>query len=299
MTTTANKQPLAMGLIFLSVLASVTIDSMTKYAGQSLGTWQLLFLRWLFGLLFYLPIALSNLQAVRWIRPRTHLIRLLISVVACFCLYFSLTHLPLATCVTIFFAEPLFMLPLAAVLLKEKVSTPDWLASAAGFAGVVIIARPGPAGLNPVVLVAALGSLAFAAMHVMNKPWSRTESTRAMMFWMAVMMTLCTLPFGLLQWHRPSWSLLGLVALMAFCGLLYGAAWITAAKIGNVSRVASLSYLALPLSYLVGWKFFNEPVKPAVVAGSAVILIAVAAAGRRNLRPSAESTGTVTGEEAE
>ncbi len=283
MATRPSHNALALALILLAVVAGVTVDSLTKAVGQSMGTWQMLFLRWAFGVCLYLPIAIYDPPAVRWRRPGVHVVRVAISLVACFCLYYSLTHLTLATCVTVFFAEPLFMLPLAALLLGERVGRADWGAAAAGFAGVLIIARPDAGGLHGPVLVAALGTLAFAAIHVMNKRWSRTESTRSMMFWMAVMMTLFTAPMGLAQWRPPSAGLLVTVALMAFFGLVYGAAWIVAAGIGNVSRIASLSYLALPLSYLVGWQFFNEPLKPAVLAGSVVILGAVILAGRRNL----------------
>jgi len=285
-----NHNTAALLLILLAVVAGVSVDSLTKEAGQSLGTWQLLFMRWVFGVCLYIPVALYDPAGIRWRRPGIHIIRVIISVVACFCLYYSLTHLDLATCVTVFFAEPLFMLPLSALLLSETVGLAEWTAAAAGFAGVLIIARPGPAGLQPAVLVATLGTLAFAAMHVMNKRWSRTESTRSMMFWMAVMMTLFTAPMGLAQWHSPDLGLLALVALMAFFGLVYGAAWITAAKIGNVSRIASLSYLALPLSYLVGWRFFGEPLKPSVLKGSLLILGAVIFAGRRNLAPETTSS---------
>lgn len=289
MGTARSHNTTALWLILLAVLAGVTVDSLTKWAGQSLGTWQLLFLRWLFGLTFFLPIALKSPRSLAWQSPRVHLVRLAISLVACFCLYYSLAHLDLATCVTVFFAEPLFMLPLATLLVGERTGAADWGAGVAGFVGVLIIAHPGHQGVQVTVLVAAVGTLAFATMHVMNKRWSRTESTRAMMFWMAAMMTLCTALPGLAEWRSPRLITLILVGLIAATAFTYGAAWITAARIGRISRIANLSYLALPLSYLVGWTFFREPLKPNVLLGSLVILAAVVFAGRRNLRPPASS----------
>ena len=283
MGTARSQNATALWLILLAVLAGVTVDSLTKWAGQSLDTWQLLFLRWLFGLVLYLPVALTNPGSLAWNRPRIHLVRLAFSLVACFCLYYSLAHLDLATCVTVFFAEPLFMLPLSSLLVGERTGRADWGAGLAGFAGVLIIAHPENQGLHLTVLVAALGTLAFATLHVMNKHWSQTESTRAMMFWMAVMMTVCTAVPGLAEWRSPGLTTLALVGLIAAAAFAYGAAWITAARIGQVARIASLSYLALPLSYLVGWKFFREPLHANVLLGSLVILAAVVVAGRRNL----------------
>lgn len=274
----------AMGLVLIAVVAGVTVDSLTKLAGQSLDTWQLLFLRWAFGFALYLPMALYRPSAVRWNRPGVHAIRLAISLLACYCLYYSLRHLPLATCVTVFFAEPLFMLPLSALLLKERVAVGDWAAVVAGFVGVLIIARPGADGLQITVLVAAVGAITFSTLHVMNKRWGKTESTSALMFWMAATMMVATAPMGLSQWRPVSNGTWLVMCLVAVSGLVYGLCWITAVKIGTVSRIAALSYLALPLSYLIGWWCFGEPLQPQVLAGSVVIVGAVVIVGRRNAR---------------
>lgn len=274
----------AMGLVLIAVVAGVTVDSLTKLAGQSIGTWQLLFLRWAFGFALYLPLALYRPSAVRWNRPSVHVVRLAISLVACYCLYYSLRHLPLATCVTVFFAEPLFMLPLSAWLLKERVAYSDWAAVVAGFVGVLIIARPGADGLQMAVLVAAVGAITFSTLHVMNKRWGKTESTPALMFWMAATMALATAPMGLSEWQPVGNGIWLVMCLVAVSGLVYGLCWITAVKIGTVSRIAALSYLALPLSYLIGWWCFGEPLQPQVLAGSIVIVAAVLIVGRRNAR---------------
>ncbi|WP_158227140.1 DMT family transporter [Mangrovitalea sediminis] len=274
----------AMSLVLVAVVAGVTVDSLTKLAGASLGTWQLLFLRWLFGFALYLPMALYRPAAVRWGRPSVHVIRLAISLVACYCLYDALTHLPLATCVTVFFAEPLFMLPLSAWLLNERVAASDWAAVVAGFIGVLIIARPGAGGLQAPVLVAVLGAVSFSFLHVMNKRWGRTESTGALMFWMALTMAIATAPMGLMHWRPVSNVVWLTMVLVAVSGFVYGVSWITAVKLGTVSRIAALSYLALPLSYLIGWRFFGEPLQAQVLAGSGVIVAAVVVVSRRNAR---------------
>ncbi|MBN9268904.1 MAG: DMT family transporter, partial [Mesorhizobium sp.] len=56
---------------------------------------------------------------------------------------YAFTTIPLAEVYALIFLAPLFVTILSTVVLKEKVGPWRWLAVAAGFAGVMLVVRPG------------------------------------------------------------------------------------------------------------------------------------------------------------
>jgi drug/metabolite transporter (DMT)-like permease len=72
---------------------------------------------------------------------------------------------------------------------------------------------------------------------------------------------------------------------VAFFGALNSWFWITALKRGGVSLVATVSYLSLPLAYATGYLMFGEVPDAVTLAGSAVVLAAVAAGARPSRQP--------------
>ena len=81
--------------------------------------------------------------SLRVASPRLQLLRGLLAGAGMFMFVAGLRHLPLADAVAILFAAPLFSFVLAIVLLREGLSTRRILAALTGFAGIVVMARPG------------------------------------------------------------------------------------------------------------------------------------------------------------
>lgn len=89
----------------------------------------------------------------------------------------AFTHLPLATVYAIIFIIPLLAKILSVFWTGEKINARAWAISALGFAGVLIVMRPGIMPLNIGVL-AALGLVAFfASGHVLARVIGRENQT--------------------------------------------------------------------------------------------------------------------------
>src|SRR6185503_6668912 len=120
-------------------------DAVSKYLTQSFPVGQVICVRQAATLLVIVPYVMlvtgwSALRVVSW---RGQLLRGLLFVGGTVCMVGSMSVLPLATVITIMFVSPAFIAVFSMPVLAERVSVARWLAIAAGFAGVLIVMRPG------------------------------------------------------------------------------------------------------------------------------------------------------------
>ena len=134
---------------FAHQLIGVGNDVIMKYTGSTLGVAQVVFLRFAFATLTMLPVMLlSGLDSFKTDRVPLHVARsvLLACGIALYCQ--GLAIAPIAVVTTLNFTIPLFTLVMARVFLKETVDATRWIGTLAGFAGVMVVMRPG-APFNP------------------------------------------------------------------------------------------------------------------------------------------------------
>ena len=148
---------------FAGMAASIKLGTQ---AGVALP--ELAFYRFAFGLpplLVWIAMTRDG-GAWRTRRPLAHLTRGMIGLVTMVLSFAALTYLPLAEAATIGFAAPLFSVALSALILGEPVGRHRWGAVALGFAGVLVVMRPGGSHLPAIglalAILAALGSAAVA-----------------------------------------------------------------------------------------------------------------------------------------
>lgn len=119
------------------------MDVLLKVAGGKINTWHLLLLRWVFALVILLPVFLSTTAgSLRMVSPGVHIARGVLNCIGSYALFYALANLPLSVVITILFAEPIVVIPIAWVLLQEKLKPKDVVAAALGLVGVAIICRP-------------------------------------------------------------------------------------------------------------------------------------------------------------
>ena len=116
-------------------------------------TGEVLFFRGFFGLLptFFL-IPKNKLKTFyKTNRPKEHLFRCLMGLIALVAIVIALRKLPLAVVVSLSFAAPLFITVLSIFLLSEKVGLFRWGAVLIGFIGVIVISEPGFDQMNIII----------------------------------------------------------------------------------------------------------------------------------------------------
>lgn len=139
-------------VLVLSTWALSSLDASGKWVmAGGVSIWVMSWVRYVVHLVLVLGLVLPGrgIGVIRSIRPRAQLVRGAVMLLATLSFFTTLQFLPQAEATAINFLAPLIMLALAPWLLGEPPRMSRWVAAIIGFAGVVIIIRPG-AGLDPV-----------------------------------------------------------------------------------------------------------------------------------------------------
>jgi len=288
---TAHLPPVARGLLW-TVAAGIVfslLNALMRALTQQVDPLQSQFLRYFFGLLVLLPwVWAQGLAAYRpkaiggqFIRGALHTIGLLLWFAA-------LPRIPLADTTAIGFTTPLFIMVGAWLFFKESMQWERWLATALGFAGVLIVVGPslslggqGP-GLFHLVMLAS--APVFAASFLVTKALTRYETAGTIVLWQAITISLMSLPMAVTVWQPVSaWQWAG----FALCGVLgsLGHYCLTRSMaVAELSATQSVKFLELVWSALLGWALFTEVPTSTTMAGGLLISAATLWVARRESR---------------
>jgi drug/metabolite transporter (DMT)-like permease len=231
--------------------------------------------RYAVNALLFLPLVLRRRGRVPLLPRATpgHLVRAALPSLVTALLFVGLAHLPLAAASALLFVNPLLIVAASALFLREKVGAVRWAAVGAGFAGALLVLRPG----TEVFRWGALGPLGaavcFAATAVLNRRLAGESSPIATTFHYAVAGTVVLLPAATLGGWRP--FDLGVVAWLAIGAVVGGLClWLvtSAYERADASALAPLHFAELAAATGVGRVVFGETPDAATLAGIAVIL---------------------------
>jgi drug/metabolite transporter (DMT)-like permease len=200
--------------------------------------------------------------------------------------FWAITLIPLAQVFALEFTAPIWVVLLAPLFLGERFTPLRLFAALLGFAGILIVARPDFADLDPGVLAAAGAALCFAAVAILTKRLTRGQSVVAILFWL----TLMQFCFGLAaagfdgEMTLPDARTLPWLALIGACGVAAHLSLTTALSLAPASAVVPVDFLRLPLVALVGAWLYGEAVDPLVFLGAAVIFTGIWLNLRNDLR---------------
>lgn len=188
--------------------------------------------------------------------------------------FYAISVAPLAQVFALEFTTPVWVALLAPLVVAERLTRRRLLAAMIGFAGVLIVARPNPAALDPGALTAAASAIGFAGSALFTKRLTGTESITQILFWLtamqAVMGLVCALHDGVLS--LPSPATLLPVGLIGAAGLSAHFCLTRALSHAPATIVMPMDFLRLPLIAVIGMMFYAEPLDWAVLAGGLVVL---------------------------
>jgi drug/metabolite transporter (DMT)-like permease len=238
-------------------------------------TVELSFYRFAFGLPpLLIWIAWSrNPGAWRTGRPGAHVGRAVVGLATMVTAFSALAYLPLAEATTIGFAAPLFAVALSALVLKEPVGRHRWSAVLIGFAGVLVVMRPGGSELPPLgLLLAVAAAFGVGVVTITIRQIGRTEHPQTTVLWFSLlsMLVLAVLmPFHAAAHDGATWAIL--VALGGFGG--FGQLFLTSSlRYAPVSVVVPFDYTQLLWAVLLGWLLFASQPPATTWAGAAIII---------------------------
>jgi len=256
------KRPIIGVALMLGAMAVLPgIDVIAKILGrEGLPVLQIVWARLALGALMTLPFAL-RLAGPRGLwpaRPWYHLARAGFLVSATFCFFLSLTWLPIADALAIFFVQPLIVTVLSALILREAVGPRRWGAVALGFVGTLIIIRPGFAEVNPGSWFAFAAGAFLACYFVMTRAISGQAHAMVTTFQTSLLGGLILSALTLPVWVWPTPGQWGLFAALAFIATFGHLMIVRAYDHAEASLLAPLAYTEMVTSVTLGWLFFDD-----------------------------------------
>ena len=264
----------SLGLMALGILLLTANDATSKYLVQSHPIGQVVGLRQASTLLVLIPymIFFSRWSLLRVVDLRGQLMRGTLFIIGSMLIVWSLAELPLATAITMLYISPIFMVILSVPLLGERISRHRWVAVIGGFAGVLIIMRPGGAGFQWALMLPLLAAMVNALRDVLTRKLARTETSISILFWSNIILMaggFMTLPMGWapVSAHDAFWF----VAAGIFNGTAHFCI-IDALRTGEASALAPIRYTALLWAALLGFVVWGDVPELWLLAGAAVIV---------------------------
>jgi len=263
-------------LVVLAVSQFGIMDGIGKFLGPSYPVGEIVWARFAFALPLVLLVAGRSvgwkLFATR--RPIIQLIRGILPIAASAVVIFGLAYIPLADFTAISFASPLIVVLLAVPLLHEAISRATWIGIALGFAGVMLIARPGEGVIGWGALFPLAGATLFGIYQVLTRLVSRDDSavvSFACVFAVGVLLATPALLFG---WRTPGPAD---AVLLVLSGLLMGGGHyflIQAYSIAAANVLAPFTYAQIIAASLFGLLVFGDVPDAWSIAGTALIVAA-------------------------
>ncbi len=272
----ASRRPQRILLASLWMAGALLCLSGMAIAGRELAAElnavQTCFIRSLTCLAVLVPlVAIIGFSKVRTNRLRLHVIRNVIHFGAQASWLFGVAVLPLAQVFAIEFTAPIWTALLASLFLGERLTGSRIGAIALGFAGILIILRPGFETIHPATLVVLMASVGFAITFVFTRYMSESESPLTVIFYMNLVQFPIGLALSLHDWTIPSAAMLPWIALIGVCGLGSHFCFAHALSLADAAVVTPIDFFRLPLIAAVGFLFYNEGLDILILVGGAVI----------------------------
>lgn len=187
--------------------------------------------------------------------------------------FFAVAAIPLAQLVALEFTNPLWVALLAPFLLGERLTRARLLAAVIGFAGVLVVAEPGRSAFEIGHAAALAAAVCFALNSIFTRQIMQFDDVLCVLFWMTLLQAaaslLLSLPGGI---PLPSVGLLPWILLVGVTGLTAHYSLTSALGHAPVTIVAPMEFVRLPFVALVGMLLYDEPLRPAVFVGAALII---------------------------
>jgi drug/metabolite transporter (DMT)-like permease len=263
---------------FWAILAAISFAFMMTSVRSMEGkfdAFEIVFFRAVVGLFMVVPlVSRSGIGALKTAKVPLHIVRTLFALFAMATLYYALAEIPVAQAIALTFLIPLFTTIAAGLVLRESVGIHRWSATLVGFAGAMVIIRPGIAEISLPVLLVVLSSALYAGAWSSVKILTRTDSAAVTVFWMNVLMVpLTAIPVAFL-WVTPDWADAPALLVMALSGWSAHFCQARAFEKSDASAVMPFDFLRLPLGALFGYFLFAELIDGWTWAGAVIIFVA-------------------------
>ena len=275
-THASSQDSFGKALLYLmfGVTCGLGLDLCAKWLLADYSLEQFVFLRSVIGLLTFMAISrwyggLNSLKTRRW---KWHLLRTLLACTTMFGFFYGLSKMPLVNTLTLAFTAPLIVTALSMPVLGERVGWRRWAAVVAGFAGVLVVLRPGSGLINTASIAVLVAAVGYAGLAITARKLAATETTFAMSVYVIagpLLLSLLVLPGKFTMPTASAW------VFYVLADLCSAGAWV--GIVGGYRRaspaiLAPFEYTALIGAAVAGYWIWGEIPDRFVLLGGAIII---------------------------
>jgi drug/metabolite transporter (DMT)-like permease len=258
----------------LACISFAMLWVLIRLVSQELHPFAVVVWRNLVGLLWLAPMLLLTPGLLRPERMPAHVRRATSGLVATFATFYAVANAPLAPVLAINYTAPLFATIGAVLFLGERVRWVRGLALAIGFAGMLLVLRPGATEMTPGLWAALVSALSTAFSLVAIKALTGTDDPRAVAAWAFILTTPVSILIALPFWSWPDPHLWPLLVGLGACAAAGQLALSQAFANADASAVMPYDFVRFGLITLAGILLFGERYDWLTLVGGATILTA-------------------------
>jgi drug/metabolite transporter (DMT)-like permease len=273
--TPAPAPLVGIALMCLAVMSFALTDTTAKWLSAHINVlivvWARYVIHFALSLVVFNPWTVPGLMRTQ--RPGLQIVRSALLFATTALNFTSLQFLQLDQTVSIMFSIPFFVALFAGPLLGERVGLERWLAIIVGFAGILLVVRPGAGGIHPAAILSLVAAATYALYSITTRMLARTDASKTTLFYTALVGSVVAsipLPF---VWETPRDPVvigamlgLGAVAGAGHFVLILAHARAPAATLAPYIYTQILSMIAL------GWLVFGQVPSLWTLAGAAIVI---------------------------
>jgi drug/metabolite transporter (DMT)-like permease len=210
--------------------------------------------------------------------------RVAISLFSMLAWFYALSLIPIGEVMAIGFLAPLFGTLGAIFLLGERVRVRRWAALIVGFAGAMIILRPGMSPLGTGQVCAVLSAVATGVTAVLIKQLTAKDDPDKIVFLTNVMLTPLSLIPALFVWSWPTLVMVPPLLGMAVCAVLGHVALVRGYAATDASLAQTFEFSRLPFTVALAYVAFGETIDVWTWIGALIIFASAVYITRREAR---------------
>jgi drug/metabolite transporter (DMT)-like permease len=271
----ARNRLVGIGLVSLTYLLFSLLDGSAKWLVGTVPVIVVVWLRFVTHVVFagvvLFPVrgfALVKTKHLRW-----HLLRALMFIAMTGINFWALQYLQLTVTSSIFFSVPIMIALASAPLLGEKLDAGRWIAILAGFAGVLVIIRPGSAEFHPAMLASVVNAFLYAAFMMMTRRLAAYDSPETIQYLPALGAAIGLAPFAIAAWQSPDgwleWTVACLLGVLGGFGHYLLA---LAHRYAPASVIAPFLYQQVIYMALFGYLVFGDVPSAGVWLGAPIVI---------------------------
>jgi drug/metabolite transporter (DMT)-like permease len=258
-----------------AVAAFSCLDATAKYLNGHMDTLQVVWARYAgaFALALLLSNPVTTPGLMRTSRPVLQIVRSALLLGSSIFNFLAFRYLQLDQALSILFSVPFMVAALAGPMLGEWIGWRRWTAISVGFAGVLVVMRPGPTGFDPAALLSVGSAVCYALYGITTRLLARSDSSETTLFYTNLVGVVVMSPIVLLVWSTPASVWIAcLMVLMGALGSFGHYLLIAGHRLAPASILSPFMYTQLIWAVMLGYLIFGDVPTGWTLAGAGIVI---------------------------